>query len=42
VDECKALVVGPSPDGDKVGAYTRSLLSSTLAVSDTKYTLNTP
>ena len=26
----------------KAGAYTRPLHSSTLAVSDTKYTLNTP
>ena len=26
----------------QAGAYTRPLLSSTRAVSDTKYTLNTP
>jgi hypothetical protein len=29
-------------DQCKAGAYTRTLLSSTWAVSDTRYTLNTP
>jgi hypothetical protein len=29
-------------DGKEAGAYTRPRFSSTCAVSDTKYTLNTP